>query len=341
MRKFIRKNKKKKVGIIGAGGWGTAIAKLLVDNGHDVTIWSYEKEVALDINNNHQNETYLPGIVLPDDLTATDDAKKLKKSDIFVIAIPTKFLRQTLVNNSFSFKDKIVVNLGKGIEKETLLTVSNVLIDCCGIEKDNYVILSGPSHAEEVSRNVPTTVVSAGFNHEKAITVQDIFTNDRFRVYSSDDVTGCEIGGALKNVIAIAAGIVDGLEWGDNVKAALMTRGLAEMSRFGAVLGANPLTFSGLSGLGDLIVTCNSRHSRNRSLGEMIGQGKTLDEILKETKTIAEGVNTTLSAYSLGKKHNVEMPISEQMYRILFENIAPVDALNDLMTRSQKREWWW
>lgn len=341
MKRLLKRSKVDKIGVIGAGGWGTAIAKLLIENGHDVTIWAYENEVAEEINNENKNSTYLPDIKLPEKLKATNDAKKLKKADFFIIAIPTKFLRKTLIDNKFDFNDKIVVNVGKGIEKDTLQTVSSVLIDCCGIERNNYVILTGPSHAEEVARNVPTTVVAAGFNHEKAILVQKIFTNERFRVYTSDDVTGCEIGGALKNVIAIAAGIVDGLEWGDNVKAALMTRGLAEMSRLGAILGANPLTFSGLSGLGDLIVTCNSHHSRNRALGEMIGKGKSIKQILNETRTVAEGINTTLSACSLGKKHNVEMPISEQMYRILFDEIAPVEALNDLMTRSTKREWWW
>jgi glycerol-3-phosphate dehydrogenase (NAD(P)+) len=341
MKSFLRRNKTRKIGVIGAGGWGTALASILVDNGHDVILWAYESEVADEINKKNKNSIYLPGVDLPKDLKATDDAKKLRKPEVYVVAIPTKFLRKTITDNKFDFEDKIVVNVGKGIEKDTLQTVSSILIDCCGTDRDNYVILTGPSHAEETARKVPTTVVAAAFNHEKAIEVQELFSNKYFRVYTSDDVTGCELGGALKNVIAIAAGVIDGLELGDNVKAALMTRGLAEMSRLGTALGANQLTFSGLSGLGDLIVTCNSRHSRNRAVGEMIGRGKTLTEILNDTKMVAEGLNTTQSAYSLGLKHNVEMPIAEQMYRILFENIDPLSALNDLMTRSTKREWWW
>ncbi len=341
MKSFLRRNKNQKIGVIGAGGWGTALAAILINNDHDVTIWSYELEVAEEITNNKENSTYLPGIKLPDKLKATNDPKKLKKSDAYVIAVPTEFLRSTIKDNKFDFKDKLIINVGKGIEKDTLQTVSSIMINCCGAEREQYVILTGPSHAEEVARNVPTTVVAAGFNHEKAIAVQELFTNKFFRVYTSDDVTGCELGGALKNVIAIAAGVIDGLELGDNVKAALMTRGLAEMSRLGTALGANPLTFSGLSGLGDLIVTCNSRHSRNRSVGEMIGRGKTLSQIINDTKMVAEGLNTTQSAYSLGLKHNVEMPIAEQMYRVIFENLDPLSALNELMTRRTKREWWW
>ena len=341
MKSFLRRNKSERIGVIGAGGWGTALAQLLTENGHTVTLWSYEKEVENEINKKHENNNYLPGVKLSPNLRATSDAKKLNKVDTFVVAVPTKFLRETLIENKFNFQDKLIVNVGKGIENDTLKTVSDVLIDCCGIIQDNYAILTGPSHAEEVTQNLPTTVVAAAFNQKNAMIVQDLFTNPNFRVYTSDDVTGCELGGALKNVIAIAVGIIDGLELGDNVKAALMTRGLAEMSRLGTVLGANPMTFSGLSGLGDLIVTCNSRHSRNRAVGEMVGKGKRITDILGETKMIAEGVNTTRSAYSLGLKHNVEMPIAEQMNKILFENVTPITALNDLMTRSTKREWWW
>jgi len=341
MKSLFKKNRSKRIGVIGAGGWGTALAAILVNNGHDVNMWSYESEVADNINKDNENYTYLPGVKLPNKLKATNDPNKLKKADGYVIAVPTKFLRSTIKENKFDFQDKLVINVGKGIEKDSLQTVSNILINCCEVHRDNYAILTGPSHAEEVARNVPTTVVAAAFNHEKAMEVQDLFNNQYFRVYTSDDVTGCELGGALKNVIAIAAGVIDGLELGDNVKAALMTRGLAEMSRLGTALGANPLTFSGLSGLGDLIVTCNSHHSRNRAVGEMIGRGKTHDQILKETKMVAEGLNTTQSAYSLGMKHNVEMPIAEQMYRIIFENVDPLSALDDLMTRSTKREWWW
>ncbi|MFP4370105.1 MAG: NAD(P)H-dependent glycerol-3-phosphate dehydrogenase, partial [Candidatus Kapaibacterium sp.] len=210
-----------------------------------------------------------------------------------------------------------------------------------GVRPGKFAVITGPSHAEEVARHLPTTVVTASENHSLAEKIQDLFTQPYFRVYTSEDLTGCETGGSLKNVIAIAAGIIDGLGLGDNTKAALLTRGLAEMSRLGIALGANPLTFSGLSGLGDLFVTCNSKHSRNRRVGEKIGKGKTLEEISKETKTVAEGVFTAESAYYLGLKHNVEMPIAEQVFKILFEGREPTEAIKGLMARSTKREWWW
>ncbi len=328
-----------KLGIIGSGGWGTALSIIAKD--YNPIIWSFEKEVADDININHQNSVFLKGIDLPKSVSSTCIAEDINNCNVIVLASPSQFIRSVILEHNFDLKNKIIVNVAKGIEKFSLLRMSEVLNDAAGIDEDHYVVLTGPSHAEEVAIGTPTTVVSASSNYNANLIVQKIFTNPTFRVYSSDDVCGCELGGSLKNVIAIAAGILDGLGFGDNTKAALLTRGLAEMSRLGVALGANPLTFSGLSGLGDLFVTCNSRHSRNRFVGEQIGKGKKLNEILKEMKMVAEGVHTTDSAYHLGKKHLVEMPIAEQMYKILFENVEPLIAIKELMNRQSKREWWW
>lgn len=329
------------IGVIGAGGWGTALAALLAKKNFDVHIWSHETDVVDDINHNHCNSLYLSNVSLPGTLIATDNFSQLSDADLFVLAIPTQFIRSTLAKFNIDFNGKIVTNVAKGIEAETLLTVSKLLADSSNVTPDNYVVLTGPSHAEEVSQNVPTTIVAASDNYDSTHLVQKVFTTDTFRVYTSDDVIGCEIGGSLKNVIAIASGIIDGLKLGDNTKAALITRGLAEISRLGIMLGANPQTFSGLSGLGDLYVTCSSRHSRNRYVGEQIGLGRTIAEINSEMKMVAEGIKTTKSAYYLSIKHDVELPIVEQIYKILFEGVAPMNAIHDLMTRKTKREWWW
>lgn len=326
-----------KIGIIGAGGWGTAIADILVSNGHNVLIWSFEYDVAQEINTSHQNSTFLSGVLISESVVATNDINSLIDSELLVFAVPTQFVRNILNQSNGIFKNKPIINLAKGIEKKSLLRLSEVF----GEFALDYAVLTGPSHAEEVARRSPTTVVAASENPTFARQVQETFSNSSFRVYTSDDVIGCEIGGSLKNVIAIAAGIIDGLGMGDNTKAALITRGLAEISRLGVALGANPLTFSGLSGLGDLIVTCNSRHSRNRSVGEKIGRGLTMEEISSGMKMVAEGISTTESAFFLGKKHNVEMPITEQMYKILFDNTQPLEAIKSLMNRQSKREWWW
>ena len=330
-----------KIGVIGAGGWGTALASLLSENGYEVTIWAYEKDVADEININHTNPIFLKDSKLNKHLKATNELKKLRKKDLLLLAIPTQYIRSIVTSELINFKDKLIVNVAKGIEKDSLLRISELLADCASIHANQYTILTGPSHAEEVSKKTPTVVVAASENAVNSQLIQKLFTNEYFRVYTTSDVIGCEVGGALKNIIAIAAGIVDGLGFGDNTKAALITRGLAEISRLGTALGANPLTFSGLSGLGDLFVTCNSQHSRNRYVGEMIGKGKNIQEVIQSTQMIAEGVSTTQSAYNLGKKHSVELPITEQVYKILFENIHPNDALKDLMTRQTKREWWW
>lgn len=330
-----------KIGIIGAGGWGTTVAKLLSENNHKIIIWTHEIDVVQGLNNSNTNTKYLPGIILDKNIKATNGPNDLKRCDLYILAIPTQFIRPIFNKYKFPIKDKILVNLSKGIEKNSLMRVSQILNDVTGINGKQYVVLTGPSHAEEVSRKTPTTVVAASDVIENARLIQDIFTNSYFRVYSSDDVIGCEIGGALKNVIAIAAGIIDGLGIGDNTKAALLTRGLAGMTRLGVTLGANPITFSGLSGLGDLIVTCNSKHSRNRFVGEQIGKGRLLKEILKDMNMVAEGVETTISANQLSEKHQVELPITSQVYKILFEDVNPLKAIANLMTRETKHEWWW
>lgn len=329
------------IGIIGAGGWGSALAILLCDNVKDVSIWTFEDAAVAEINEKHTNTTYLPGVIFPDKIKATTDSSALSGSDILVIATPTQYIRSAIQNYHFHLYGKLIVNVAKGIEGDTLMRVSELIANVSKINSDNYVVLTGPSHAEEVSRKMPTTVVAASENHNSADIIQQVFTTPNFRVYTSQDVIGCEIGGAMKNVIAIAAGVIDGLKMGDNTKAALITRGLAEISRLGIALGANPQTFSGLSGLGDLYVTCASKLSRNRFVGEQIGLGKSIMEITSEMKMVAEGVFTTKSAYQLAQKHGVELPIIEQMHSILFENANPRIAIKELMTRQTKREWWW
>ncbi len=333
-------SKKNRIGIFGAGGWGTSLAALLSNNHHSVTLWTHEEDVNQEINQYHTNSTYIKGVELPQSLASTLNPADLNDSDMIVIAIPTQYIRETITKYDIKLENKIVASVAKGIEKNTYFRVSEILNDVAGISAEQYVILTGPSHAEEVSRNLATTVVAGSASHSSAVMVQHTFTTPNFRVYTTDDVIGCEVGGSLKNVIAIAAGIIDGLQMGDNTKAALITRGLAEMSRLGVALGANPQTFSGLSGLGDLYVTCSSKFSRNRFVGEEIGRGKKISQITNEMKMIAEGVTTTKSAHFLALKHNVELPIVNQVYKILFEEVAPLDALRKLMTRETKREWW-
>jgi glycerol-3-phosphate dehydrogenase (NAD(P)+) len=331
-----------KIGIIGAGGWGTALASILVINNHNITLWAYEPHVADEINKFHTNSIFLKGVSISEKVKATTKLENLAESEVLVIATPTPFIRSTLIPlKEFINSNTKIVNGAKGIENKSLMRVSEIIFDTLKTTPDNYTILTGPSHAEEVARKMPTTVVAASDNYALAKEIQNIMSTPNFRVYTTDDVIGCEIGGALKNVIAIAAGIIDGLGLGDNTKAALITRGLAEISRLGVALGANPQTFSGLSGLGDLFVTCNSKHSRNRFVGEQIGLGKTLENITNEMEMVAEGIFTAQSAYFLGKKHNVEMPITEQVYNILFEKKEPLHAISHLMTRQSKREWWW
>lgn len=330
-----------KIGVLGAGGWGTSLSLVLNNNGHDVTLWTHDKSLKTSITEKRENVDFLPGIKIDESINISNSTKELESCDWFVNAIPTQYISETLKNYDIPLRGKKVVNGSKGIEINTLNRISTIFQKNGNIDSDDFAVLSGPSHAEEVSLKIPTTVVVASDNMVFAHDIQLAFSNDYFRVYSSEDVVGCELGGSLKNVIAIASGIIDGLGFGDNTKAALITRGLAEISRLGVAMGANPLTFSGLSGLGDLFVTCNSRHSRNRKVGELIGKGLSLEEIISTTKMVAEGVYTTKAAIKLGKRHNVEIPITEQVYGILFDNVKPIVAIKDLMTRQSKREWWW
>lgn len=326
------------IGIIGAGSWGTALAEVLAENGYHPLFWTRSNEISHEINSNHTNSLFLPGTKLHKSITATSNIENLQSLDTIIITVPTQYIREVLTQHNCVLKDKIIISGSKGIEVHTLLTVSGILKDIGQTDDDHYVVLSGPSHAEEVVQHVPTTVMAASSNQIQAEYVQNLFNNSYFRVYTSTDTIGAELGGALKNVIAIAAGIVDGLKMGDNTKAALITRGLAEMSRLGTILGADPRTFSGLSGLGDLFVTCSSKHSRNRHVGEEIGKGRNIKEIISEMNMVAEGVATTESAWQLSNTYQVDMPIIEQMHQILFNNKNPMQAIYDLMIREKKSE---
>jgi len=330
-----------KIAVAGAGGWGTALAMVLAQNGIKIKIWTYEKSTADEINNNHTNETYLPGIKLHKNIKAVSDFSLLKDCELIISTIPTQFIRNAIVNLHFPIDNKYIINGSKGLEVKTDCRISQIFEEAGGVTNDRYCVLSGPSHAEETARNLPTAVVVASVNKKLAKLVQLLFNNEYFRVYTSKDVIGSELGAALKNVIALAAGIADGLGMGDNTKAALLTRGLAEMSRLGDYLGTKKITFSGLSGVGDLIVTCNSVHSRNRRAGIEISKGKSVKQIISESKTVAEGITTTKAAYELSKKIEIELPIIEQVYNIVYLNKDPKTALYDLMTREIKKEWWW
>jgi len=330
-----------KISVLGAGGWGTTLAILLHYNGHAVTLWEYKKSYAKVLNKKRLNPDYLPGIKIPKEIIITPELHfSAENKNLIVLAVPSQFLRGVIKKISTSeIKNSILVNVAKGIEKDSLLTMSQMLLEVHPeLTKDQLSILSGPSHAEEVARRIPTTVTAASENLDTAQFVQAAFMNSYFRVYRSTDILGVELGGAFKNVIAIGAGIIDGAGFGDNTKAAIMTRGVAEISRLGLAMGARPETFAGLSGMGDLIVTCMSRHSRNRFVGEQIGKGKKLKQVLKSMDMIAEGVETSRSASQLAKKHKVETPITNEVYKILFEDKDPVKATTDLMTRDMKSE---
>ena len=332
-----------KIGILGAGGWGTALSILLSSNGHKVTLWEFQPNVAHVLATKRVNEPLLPGVRIPDEVEITSELEQVvENAEIIVIAVPSHVVRSlTERMRSFSLQDKLVVSVAKGLENETLKRLSEVILENLPqLDSAQIVILSGPSHAEEVSRGVPTTVVAASESLESAKKIQRIFTTSTFRVYTNIDVIGVELGGSLKNIIAIAAGISDGVGYGDNTKAALMTRGLVEITRLGVAMGANPMTFAGLSGMGDLIVTCMSRYSRNRYVGEQIGRGRKLSEVLSEMVMVAEGVRTTKSAVALAEKYHVEMPITQQVYEVLFGNKDPQVAMSELMSRDLKVEKW-
>lgn len=330
-----------KISVIGAGSWGTTLALLLFSNKHDVTLWSFRDQEVENILNKRENSVFLPGIIIPNEIQITTDLEKaILKSELIVTAVPSQHLRSVLRQIShLSFKQSVVVNLAKGIEVGTLQTMSEVIAESLPDHPLSMTAtLSGPSFAGEVSRNIPTAVVAASNSPETAKLVQQIFKTSYFRVYTSDDVRGVEFGGALKNVIAVGAGLCDGAGYGDNTKAAIMTRGIVEIARLGTALGANPKTFSGLSGIGDLIATCVSKHSRNRHVGEEVGKGRKLQDVLGEMQMVAEGVATTKSACELARKINVEVPIMQEVYNVLFRGKDPHDATLDLMMRDPKNE---
>lgn len=327
-----------KVAVIGAGSWGTALAVLLAQKGYAVWLYARQEAVVARLNAEHENTRYLPGVALPERIEVTADlVQALTGAGLVVLAVPSHAVRQTASQiKPLLPSDALLVNTAKGIEQETLLRLSQVIGE--KLPQHRLVVLSGPSHAEEVGRQVPTTVVAASVNRAAAEAAQEYFMTPAFRVYTNPDVAGVELGGALKNVIALCTGITEGLGFGDNTKAALMTRGLAEIGRLGVVMGAQALTFAGLTGVGDLIVTCTSMHSRNRRAGILLGQGKPLAEVLNEVGMVVEGVKTTRGAYFLAQRFQVEMPIVEQAYKVLFEGYDPRKTVQNLMQRGRTHE---
>lgn len=328
----------KKVAVIGSGSWGTALAVMLQKHGHDVVIWSRRQDAVEQMQKERENKEYLPGVLLPEGLDITAEREKaVKDAEIIILSVPSKAVRQTTMDFAPHLKpNQVLVNVAKGLEENSLKRLSQVIQEC--VPQCQVCVLSGPSHAEEVAREIPTTCLIASENAETAKMVQGEFMNPRFRLYTNTDMIGVEMGAALKNVMALAAGISDGLGFGDNTKAAIMTRGIAEMSRLGIEMGGKLETFAGLSGIGDLIVTCTSMHSRNRRAGILLGQGKTLAETLAEIKMVVEGVNTVQAAYTLAKEHNVEMPITNAIYEVLFQGKNAEQAVLDLMSRDGKAE---
>lgn len=338
----MKAEKINKISIIGAGSFGTAMAVVLGHGGHNVTIWAREPEVVKGINETGRNPEYISDVDLPKSVKANSSIKEtLENTDMIVFATPTHALRSVAEKvKPFVDGHEIIVTISKGMEKDTLMTPSQILVNVLEdvILEDQIGVLTGPSHAEEVSKFKPTTVVAAAYSTRVARIIQQTFITPMFRVYLNHDIIGAEIGGAVKNIMAIAAGIIDGADLGDNAKSALMTRGLHEMKRMGYHLGASQDTFSGLTGMGDLIVTCTSQHSRNRFVGFNIGQGKTLDEIISGMNMVAEGVKTAESVALWSRKNNIEMPITNAVYKVLFEQMDPKDAVHELMTRNAKEE---
>lgn len=327
-----------KISVIGSGSWGTALAVLLCNNGHNVVLWSRVKEKAEKISEDRENKEYLPEIILPKNINVTYIDEDIKNSDMIIFAVPSKAVRKTAERflNYFS-ENQIIVNVAKGIEEGSLLRLSQVIKDV--VPFCRVAVLSGPSHAEEVGKGMVTACVAASECIDIAEEIQKMFMNPVFRVYTNTDIIGVEIGGALKNLIALAAGISDGVGFGDNSKAALMTRGIVEISRLGVAMGGKAETFSGLSGIGDLIVTCTSKHSRNRMAGVLLGRGKSLEDTLKEVHMVVEGVNTAKAAYDLSVKYNVNMPITKEIYDVLFFGQDTKQAVVNLMTRDKTAEY--
>lgn len=326
------------ISVIGAGSWGTALALLLYKNGHKVTVWSIMQDEIDMLKREHEHKDKLPGVKLPEDMEFTTDLEQaVKGKDILVLAVPSPYTRSTSHSMApYVEKGQIIVNVAKGIEEHTLLTLSQIIEE--EIPQAEVAVLSGPSHAEEVGRGIPTTIVVGARKKATAEYLQNVFMSEVFRVYISPDVLGIELGAALKNVVALAAGIADGLGYGDNTKAALITRGIAEIARLGTAMGGKVETFSGLTGIGDLIVTCASMHSRNRRAGILIGQGYTMEEAMKEVKMVVEGVYSAKAAMELAAKYQVQLPIIEQVNKVLFEGKPADEAVKNLMLRDKKIE---
>ncbi|SHI73604.1 glycerol 3-phosphate dehydrogenase (NAD(P)+) [Dethiosulfatibacter aminovorans DSM 17477] len=326
------------ISILGGGSWGTAVSKLLSENNHNVKIWFRNEKKAEIVKKTRENKHYLPDIKIPEEVYITSDIKEaVEGAEIIVLAVPTQEIRGLITGNIELFKkDAVLVNLAKGLEKDTLYRISQVCEEL--LPENRFVVLSGPSHAEEVALEMPTTVVAASLDEEAAKMVQDIFMSDYFRVYINTDIIGVEIGGALKNVIALAVGISDGLGFGDNTKAAIINRGIHEIAKLAEKMGADRLTFLGLSGIGDLVVTCTSEHSRNRRAGILLGKGYTKEEAAEEVGMVVEGIITTHAAYQMAKKSEVEMPIVNELYAVLYSDHKAEDAVDRLMKRNKKHE---
>lgn len=327
-----------KIGVIGSGSWGIALARLLYLNGHEITVWSAIAEEITMLQEKHEHVDKLPGVKLAEEITFTVDLKEaMAGKEILVLAVPSPFVRSTAKRMAeFLTEGQIVVNVAKGIEEATLMTLSEVIEE--ELPKAKVAVLSGPSHAEEVGKDLPTTIVVATKERETAEYLQNVFMNQVFRVYTSPDILGVELGAALKNVVALAAGIADGLGYGDNTKAALITRGITEIARLGTAMGGKYETFFGLTGIGDLIVTCASMHSRNRRAGILIGQGKTMEEAMAEVKMVVEGVYSAKAAMGLARKYDVDLPIIAQVNAVLFENKLASEGVKELMLRDKKIE---
>lgn len=327
-----------KIAVIGAGSWGIALAQLLAHNKHEVTVWSILEDEINMLKEKHEHVDKLPGVKLDDSISYTTDLKEaIEEKKVIVLAVPSPFTRSTAAKmKKFVTDDQIIVNVAKGIEEATLMTLSQVVED--EIKNATVCVLSGPSHAEEVGRGLPTTVVVGAKKKEDAQFLQNVFMSEVFRVYISPDILGIELGAALKNVVALAAGIADGLGFGDNTKAALITRGITEIARLGTAMGGKFETFCGLTGIGDLIVTCASMHSRNRRAGILIGQGKTYEEAMDEVKMVVEGVYSAKAALKLAQKYDVKLPIIEEVNKVLFEGVKAKDAIGNLMLRDKKLE---
>lgn len=327
-----------KIGVIGAGSWGTALAVTLSNKGHDVRIWDIDRTHVQELRANRENKRYLPGVCFCERLVPADTLEEaLNGADTVLFSAPAQHFRSAL-ESALPYIDKqmIIINVAKGIEQKTLMRMSEIAKEMG--QYDRYAVLSGPSHAEEVGKAMPTTVVAASDNHDIAVAVQEMFSTDFLRVYTGTDVTGVELGGALKNIIALGAGISDGLGFGDNAKAAMMTRGIAEMKRLGVKMGADVNTFAGLTGIGDLIVTCTSMHSRNRRCGIMIGEGMSPDEAVKKVGMVVEGMFTAEAAYELADRLGVEMPITNEIYKLIKGQITGKEAVTNLMGRDKKPE---